>query len=138
MSTNSRVQKLLRNLSFMSQLIVKRMQKIILESIPDGNIIDIGGGGEGVIAQIGRERVTALDKHQSEIDEAKYKSPEATWVLADAKNLDFSNDYFDNATSFFSTMYMSNEDKIVVFKEMYRVLKPHGEFWVWDSSISKG
>ncbi len=137
MSESSRTQKIFRTISFISQLVVKRMQKIILESIPEGNIIDIGGGGEGIIAQIGRERVTAIDKHQSEIDEAKHKSPESTWVLADAKDLDYSNDHFDNATSFFSIMYMSNEDKKEVFKEVHRVLKPHGEFWVWDSSISK-
>ena len=137
MSNNSRTQKLFRIISFTSQLVVKRMQKIFLGSIPEGNIIDIGGGGEGIIAQIGRERVTAIDKYQSEINQAKHKAPEATWVLADAKNLDYSDDHFDNATSFFSIMYMSNEDKIEVFKEVYRVLKPRGEFWVWDSSISK-
>jgi len=137
MSERSKMRKLLQIVSFMSKLVVKRMQKIVLESIPEGNIIDIGGGGEGIISQIGRERVTAIDKHQSEIDEAKHKAPDATWVLADAKDLDYSNNHFDNATSFFSIMYMSNEDKIEVFKEVYRVLKPHGEFWVWDSSISK-
>lgn len=137
MSEKSRTPKFFRIASFMFQLVVKKMHKIVVETIPEGNIIDIGGGGEGIIAQIGRERVTAIDKHQSEIDEAKHKAPEATWVLADAKDLDYSNDHFDNATSFFSIMYMSNEDKIDVFKEVYRVLKPHGEFWVWDSSISK-
>lgn len=137
MSKKSRTQKLFQIVSFIFQLVVKRMQKIVLESIPEGNIVDIGGGGEGIIAQIGGERVTSIDKRQSEIDEAKHKAPEATWVLADAKDLDYSNDHFDNATSFFSIMYMSNEEKIEVFKEVYRVLKPHGEFWVWDASISK-
>ncbi len=137
MSKKSRTQKLFQIVSFIFQLVVKRMQKIVLESIPEGNIVDIGGGGEGIIVQIGGERVTSIDKRQSEIDEAKHKAPEATWVLADAKDLDYSNDHFDNATSFFSIMYMSNEEKIEVFKEVYRVLKPHGEFWVWDASISK-
>ncbi|MFX1249951.1 MAG: hypothetical protein ACFFBQ_21380, partial [Promethearchaeota archaeon] len=48
-----------------------RSQKITIDSIPDGSVIDIGGGGEGIIAQIGNERITAIDKSQGEIDEAK-------------------------------------------------------------------
>ena len=108
MSKAQRKSKVFRTLSFMFQLATKRMQKIEIESIPEGKIIDIGGGGEGIIAQIGKERVTAIDKFQREIDEAKHKAPEAIWVLADAKKLDFSDEHFDNATSFFSIMYMSN------------------------------
>ena len=97
----------------------------------------IRGGGEGIIGQIGRERITAVDKFQSEIDEAKDKAPETTWVLADAKNLDFPDGHFNNATAFFSIMYMSNEDKREVFKEVHRVLPPDGEFWIWNASIFK-
>ncbi|OLS32043.1 MAG: Ubiquinone/menaquinone biosynthesis C-methyltransferase UbiE [Candidatus Heimdallarchaeota archaeon AB_125] len=137
MSNKSRSQKLFRILSFMGQLIVKRMNTILIEEVPKGKILDVGGGGEGVIAQVGRERVTAVDKFQSEINEAKNKAPEATWVLADAKELEYSEEFFDNATSFFSIMYMSNDDKAEVFKEVNRVLKPNGEFWIWDASISK-
>jgi ubiquinone/menaquinone biosynthesis C-methylase UbiE len=137
MNKKSRTQKFFQMLSFIFQLVFKRIQKIVLESIPEGFIIDIGGGGAGIIAQIGRERVTAIDKLQSEIDQAKYKAPEANWVLADALNLDFSDRHFDSATAFFSIMYMSNEDKKEVFKEVYRVISEEGEFWIWDVSISK-
>jgi ubiquinone/menaquinone biosynthesis C-methylase UbiE len=120
----------------MGQLIVKKMNRILIEKIPKGNILDIGGGGEGIIAQIGRERVTAVDKYQGEIDQAKNKAPEATWVLANAKELDYEDGFFNSATSFFSIMYMSNEEKTEVFEEVYRLLKTDGEFWVWDASIS--
>lgn len=137
MAEVQRETKFLRTLSFLFQLILKRMQKIVIEDIPEGTILDVGGGGEGIIAQIGKERVTAVDKFQSEIDEAKHKAPEATWVLADARNLDFSDEHFDCATAFFSIMYMSNEDKLEVFKEVYRLISKEGEFWVWDASISK-
>ena len=113
-----------------------RPQKISIESIPDGSVIDIGGGGEGVIAQIGNERITAVDKHQSEIDEAKPNAPKANWILADATVLSYSDDYFDNATAFFSGMYMSMETFELVCNEVYRVLKNKGEFWIWDASIS--
>ena len=137
MTEGQRKSKFLRSLSFLFQLTFKRMQKIVIETIPEGTILDIGGGGEGVIAQIGNERVTAVDKFQSEIDEAKHKAPEANWILADARNLDFSDEHFDSATAFFSIMYMSNEDKLEAFKEVYRLIPKDGEFWVWDASISK-
>jgi ubiquinone/menaquinone biosynthesis C-methylase UbiE len=109
---------------------------IAIESIPDGSVIDIGGGGEGIIAQIGKKRITALDKHQSEINEAKRHAPSANWVLADATDLSYSNDYFDNATAFFSGMYMSMETFDKVCKEVFRVIKTNGEFWIWDAKIS--
>lgn len=110
-------------------------QEIVIKEIPSGSIIDIGAGGEGVIAQIGNERVTAIDKLREEIAEAKDKSPKAKWMVADALNLPFDNEEFDNATSFFSGMYMSNEDKRKAFKEVHRVISPGGEFWIWDSKI---
>ncbi|MCG3226134.1 MAG: methyltransferase domain-containing protein [Candidatus Heimdallarchaeota archaeon] len=110
-------------------------QEIVIKEIPSGSIIDIGAGGEGVIAQIGNERVTAIDKNRDEIDEAKDKAPKAKWMVADALDLSFENEEFDNATSFFSGMYMSNEDKRKAFKEVHRVIAPGGEFWIWDSKI---
>ncbi len=137
MSKSQRKSKFLRTISFMFQLAIKRMQKINVDSIPNGSVIDIGGGGEGIIGQIGKERVTAIDKFQREIDEAKHKAPEATWVLADARKLEYSDEHFDNATAFFSIMYMSNEDKKKVFKEVYRIISKEGEFWIWDTPITK-
>ncbi|MFX0016987.1 MAG: class I SAM-dependent methyltransferase, partial [Candidatus Hermodarchaeota archaeon] len=113
-----------------------RSQKITIDSIPDGSVIDIGGGGEGIIAQIGNERITAIDKSQGEIDEAKPNAPTANWILADATDLSYSDDYFDNATAFFSGMYMSMETFGKICRETYRVLKTNGEFWIWDANIS--
>jgi ubiquinone/menaquinone biosynthesis C-methylase UbiE len=115
---------------------LSRSQKITIDSIPDGSVIDIGGGGEGIIAQIGNERITAIDKSQGEIDEAKSNAPTANWILADASDLSYSDEYFDNATAFFSGMYMSLETFEKVCTETYRVLKNNGEFWIWDPNIS--
>ncbi|MFW9962476.1 MAG: methyltransferase domain-containing protein [Candidatus Sifarchaeia archaeon] len=114
---------------------VTPFQEIIINEIPAGSIIDIGAGGEGVIAQIGGERITAIDKRQSEIDEATNKAPDAKWIVADALDLPFEDEEFDNATSFFTGMYMSHEDKRNVIKEVHRVLPAGGEFWIWDSKI---
>ncbi|MHA1977031.1 MAG: class I SAM-dependent methyltransferase [Candidatus Hodarchaeales archaeon] len=111
-------------------------QTLNLQAIPTGSIVDIGGGGEGIIAQIGKKNVTAIEKLQSEIDEAKPHAPEATWILADATNLDFPDSHFDNATAFFSGMYMTEPVLQRVFQEVFRLLPNDGEFWIWDAVIS--
>ena len=47
-----------------NKTIITPIQKIQLKDIPSGTIIDIGGGGEGFIAQLGGSRVTAIDRRQ--------------------------------------------------------------------------
>lgn len=110
---------------------------IIIDDIPQGRLLDIGGGGEGIIAQIGGEKVTAIDKLESEIEEARPKAPTANWKLEDARDLSFEDGSFDNATAFFSLMYMRKPGiKEEVLAEVFRVLSPGGEFWIWDANIS--
>jgi ubiquinone/menaquinone biosynthesis C-methylase UbiE len=111
-------------------------QTVKIQKIPNGTIIDIGGGGEGIIAQIGKEKVTAVDKLQSEIDEGKPNAPEAIWVHADATDLEFPDAYFDNATAFFSGMYMTDSVLEKVFEEIKRLIPKNGELWIWDAEIS--
>jgi ubiquinone/menaquinone biosynthesis C-methylase UbiE len=113
----------------------KPKQHILIQEIPQGRVIDIGGGGEGVIAQAGGAGVVAVDKHISEIHEARVKALDVPWVVADATELPCSNQCFDNATAFFSCMYMSADVKEKVFRETRRVLKKGGEFWIWDAHI---
>jgi len=127
-------------LKYMSSALVSylfKRQKVVIEEIPIGKIIDIGGGGEGIIAQIGAERITAIDKRESEIKEAQSKAPKATWQVADARELPFENGTFENATAFFSLMYMKQKTKEEVISEAFRVLPSGGEFWIWDASIEK-
>ena len=132
----SRFQTLSYILSALSSFVFKR-QKVVVDEIPTGKIIDIGGGGEGIIAQIGAERVTAIDKLESEIKQAQPKAPLATWMVADARDLPFENENFDNATAFFSLMYMKQAVKEDVISEVFRVLQKGGEFWIWDATIQK-
>lgn len=116
--------------------LTKRKQHISIQEIPPGQVIDIGGGGEGVIAQIGGARVVAVDKLISEIHEARGKALGVPWVVADATALPFSSGCFDNATAFFSCMYMPGDVQQKVFREARRVLKANGEFWIWDARIA--
>lgn len=113
----------------------KPAQHIDLQEIPDGKVLDLGGGGEGVISRAAGARVIAIDKYLSEVNEARGKSPEAGWMLADATALPYDAHSFDLATAFFSCMYMSTEVKEKVFREANRILKTGGEFWIWDARI---
>jgi ubiquinone/menaquinone biosynthesis C-methylase UbiE len=113
----------------------KPKQHILIGDIPTGHILDIGGGGEGVIAQAGGTRVTAIDKYMSEIREAREKAMNAHWMAADATQLPCKNDGFDAATMFFSAMYMPNDIKEKVFKETHRILQDSGELWIWDVNM---
>ncbi len=116
----------------MFQALVKPKRHILMQEIPAGRMLDIGGGGEGVIAQAGGASVIAIDKYMSEISEARGKAPNAAWMVADGTRLPYVNNSIDHATAFFSCMYMPNDVKERVFRETRRVIKLNGEFWIWD------
>lgn len=116
--------------------LAKPKQHIVIQEIPQGRVLDIGGGGEGVIAQAGRARIVAIDKYKSEIHEARDKAPDTRWMVADATELPYKSHGFDNATAFFSCMYMPDDVKEDVFRETRRVLKTGGEFWIWDAHMA--
>ena len=113
----------------------KPKQHVFIQEMPVGRVIDIGGGGEGVIGQAGGARIVAVDQRLSEIQEAKGRGANATWVVADATRLPCKSHGLDNATAFFSCMYMSNDVAREVFSETRRVLKKGGEFWIWDAQM---
>lgn len=63
-----------------------------------GSILDIGGGGEGIIGRIYKESVIAIDNRQDEQD----KAPDCCEKrLMDARNLLFKEQSFDNVTFFY-------------------------------------
>lgn len=99
----------------------------------DGRILDIGGGGEGVIGRVYGAQVTAIDNRQEELDEA----PEGfTKLLMDASALDFENDSFEHVTAFYSFMFIDSNlhDKVVA--EAARVLRERGQLHIWDADIT--
>jgi ubiquinone/menaquinone biosynthesis C-methylase UbiE len=127
---------IIANMRMIIDALVKPEQYISIEETPKGRVIDIGGGGEGIIAQAGGSRIFAVDKFMSEILEAKDKASSSHWLVANAGKLPYSSASFANATAFFSCMYMSEEMKKQVFRETHRALKPGGEFWIWDANIA--
>ncbi len=101
----------------------------------EGRILDIGGGGEGIIGQFKKEQVIAIDKKKNELEGAP-KSGDLK-IIMDAKDLKFLDNTFDTVTAFFSMMYVPFSDHILIFQEICRVLKIDGEFLLWDVNIPK-
>lgn len=105
---------------------------ITLKKEITGSVLDVGGGGEGVIGRVYKEQVTAIDNEQQELDEA----PDCCRkVLMDARSLEFQNESFENATDFYSFMYMSTDTKEKAVSEISRVLKPGGRLYIWDAEV---
>jgi len=102
-------------------------QKIKLGQIwKKGLIIDLGGGGEGLVSRIEGARVCAVDIRMDEIREARIHNPPSNWFACDGSQLCFHSSTFDAATLWFSLGYMKEWDtKKGVLREVYRVLN-HG------------
>lgn len=108
------------------------MTEIRLQKNLTGSILDIGGGGEGVIGRIYGEQVIAIDNRQEELDEAPDGFEKR---LMDASSLVFADGVFDHATSFFTFMFMDAATQRAAIREAARVLKPHGTLHIWDAEI---
>jgi len=108
-------------------------------NVPDfqaqGHILDIGGGGEGVIGLLKGLQVVAIDLSKSELQEA----PEgANKVVMDARQLGFPANSFGAATAFFALMYQDSRETIQqVFAETFRTLTPGGQFLIWDLQVQE-
>jgi ubiquinone/menaquinone biosynthesis C-methylase UbiE len=101
----------------------------------EGFILDVGGGGEGVIGQLKGSDVIAIDFRKEELLEAA-EGP--LKIIMDARELKFLDETFNTATAFFSLMYVRKpEDQLKVFQEIWRVLKPGGIFHLWDVDLSQ-
>jgi len=108
-------------------------QHVVVNGLPaSGAILDIGGGGGGIIGLFAGERVIAIDRLKEELEEAPAGPLK---IVMDARDLQFLDGSFETATAFFSLMYMGNEDHQRVFEEVFRVLAPGGRFLIWDAVL---
>jgi len=118
-----------------SRIFAIKEQKVNLSNIRlEGLILDIGGGGQGVIGQFKKDKVIAIDHNERELEEA----PEGGLkIIMDAGELKFLNNTFDTVTSLFTFMYIPKSEHQKIFKEIHRVLKKDGNLVLWDVIIPK-
>jgi SAM-dependent methyltransferase len=118
----------------MSKYFVLPSQEVTLPEIDNrgGWILDVGGGGEGIIGLLKGKDVIAIDKRMDELEET---SNDALKVVMDAKDLKFIDESFTIATLYFTLMYIPDSDFEDIFKELWRVLIPGGEVHIWDAIL---
>ncbi len=108
--------------------------RIKLDQNLQGSILDIGGGGEGIIGRRYGGQVIAIDNRQEELDELPDGFEK---ILMDARQLSFPDKSFDHVTFFYSLMFMSQKTQKQAISEAIRVLKKGGCLHIWDTEISK-
>jgi len=105
-------------------------QEITLADFPcEGFVLDVGGGGEGVIGQLKGRDCVAIDINAQELADA----PDGPLkIVMDARDLKFLDGAFGAATVFFTFMYIDRDDHDAVFAELARILAPGGTVRIWD------
>ncbi len=111
-----------------------RQDFLVSDFQASGYVLDIGGGGEGIIGQMKPKQVIAIDLSRRELEEAP---PGPLKIVMDATDLKFLDASFDTATAFFSLMYMRPEVQEKAFAELFRVLTPGGRWLIWDVVIPR-
>ena len=97
-----------------------------------GSILDIGGGGEGIISRLYGADVISIDIRRDELDEAPANCSK---IVMDAAKLAFENESLDNVAFFYSLMFMKKETQKQAIAEACRVLIPGGKLVIWDGTI---
>jgi len=127
------INKIKKYLFFKTPLIQINIQPILTNL----KVLDIGGGGEGVIGRMmPNNNLYIVDRSENELRDAEKKGVKGNLVVGDARKLKYSSNCFDAITIFFSLMYIKSfKNKRAVIKESYRVLKKGGKMYIWGAII---
>jgi tetratricopeptide (TPR) repeat protein len=110
----------------------ERQEVAVPDFAADGFILDIGGGGEGVIGQLKGSQVISIDPYKDELENAPSKNLK---IVMDGRDLKFLDNSFSTAAIFYTLMYISADDHEKVFLEVKRVLKHGGRLLIWDVNL---
>ena len=109
----------------------EREEVVVEDFEAAGFVLDIGGGGRGVIGELKGEQVIAIDPSKRELEGAAAGHLK---IIMDATDLQFLDESFNTVTSFYTLMYINEtDDHKKVFSEAFRVLIPGGRLLVWDA-----
>jgi ubiquinone/menaquinone biosynthesis C-methylase UbiE len=124
-------------MSHASVILSSPTQRIELNELPKNRLIlDIGGGGEGLVSRIGGRQIFAVDYRMSKILEARIHNPPANWFVSDAQFLPFHRNSFDMATLWFSLGYMKDwAIKERVLSQAFEAIKKNGKLSILASRI---
>ncbi len=110
----------------------ERQEVTVRDFDATGYILDLGGGGEGIIGRMKPTQVVAIDLIKRELAEAP---PGPLKIVMDATDLKFLDSSFNTVTAFFMLMYVPQPKQQKVFEEAARVLSQGGRFLIWDALI---
>jgi ubiquinone/menaquinone biosynthesis C-methylase UbiE len=111
---------------------IKNAKIQLLDFPTEGWVLDVGGGGEGIIGLLKKHSVISIDTKKSELEEAPGGPLK---ILMNAADLKFLDETFATAAMFFSLMFISEKEHQRVIQELYRVLIPGGVVRVWDAEL---
>ena len=107
-------------------------------TVPDfsaaGYIVDLGGGGEGIIGQLKPKQTIAVDLIRRELEQSP---PGPLKIVMDARDLKFLDKAIPTVTAFYCLMYVAEGDHSKVFAEAYRVLEPGGRLLLWEAATPR-
>lgn len=106
--------------------------------LPQMKVLDLGCGTGTLTLLLKRAcpeaQITGLDGDSEvlEIARAKSRSADIQWDEGLASSLPYPDSAFDRVVTSLVIHHLNQKDKRRAFKEVYRVLKPHGELHVLD------
>jgi ubiquinone/menaquinone biosynthesis C-methylase UbiE len=101
-----------------------------------GLVLDVGGGGEGIVSRIEGSRVCAIDINLNEIREAQIYGSSPQWLACSGESLPFRTAVFETATIWFSLDYVADwKMKRAIMREVFRVLRKEGSLSLMSSKI---
>lgn len=114
------------------QFILPNQSVVVDDFETDRFILDVGGGGEGIVGCLKGSRVVAIDTRITELKETP-AGPHK--MVMDAGRMAFPDETFATVTAFFTMMFIPESSHSSVMDDIYRVMKRRGKLYLWDIAM---